>query len=112
MKFDNYYEGLSDLRGLIQVEFANKRPRNWKYRRTDIVTTDEFKEIYERAAPEEATACVLFDSRYSSAEWGGWRTHTEIVFLTDNGSFVSGGYDTILSAVLPAWLKRMPRYPI
>jgi hypothetical protein len=105
MQFDNYRRSAKTLRALIKTEFASTRPSTWRYRYTDLLPICEIRGLNNRPPPPNAVAYVLFNSKYCSSENPGWRLHSEHVYLINDGTFVSDGYDRVLTAVLPGWLQ-------
>ena len=88
---------------MVQKEFIETSSRNWTYLYTDIMDINEADGFVD-VIPPNAVAYLILQSKYSSIERGGWMTHTERVFLNNDGTFTSDGYDKVLSKVLPTWL--------
>jgi hypothetical protein len=105
MQFNDYSRNAKSLRALIKEEFASTSPSRWRYRYTDLLPICEVRGLNDRPPPPNAVAYVSFNSKYCSSENPGWRPHSEHVYLTDVGTFISDGYDRVLTAVLPTWLK-------
>ena len=85
---------------MVKKEFIETSGRNWKYAYTDLIDTNDIVDT----TPPNAVASLMLVSKYSSVERGGWTSHTERVFLNNDGTFTSDGYDRILSRILPIWL--------
>lgn len=99
--YEHYASLVGNLRTLTKMAFTETRPMNWKYLRTEILRPDE---ITISVSPN-VVAIASLDSKYASVESSGWVSHTEYVFLKDNGTFTRATYDTVLNKVLPTWLK-------
>ena len=104
LQFDDYRNHTQSLRTLIKTEFASTMPRTWKYRYTDLLPICEIRGLHIKPPPTNAVGYVTFHSKYCSSENPGWRTHNENAYLLADGTFVSDGYDRVLTAVLPKWL--------
>ena len=104
LQFDDYRRGTQNLRTLIKEEFTATTPNNWRYRYTDLLPICEIRGLNAKPPPPNAVAYVTFHSKYCSLECGGWRTHSENAYLLTDGTFVSDGYDRVLTAVLPKWV--------
>jgi hypothetical protein len=106
MEFATYEPHMHKLRYMVKETFLETRPRNWKYMFTDILEIKEVTKTYMiENIPSNAVAFIHFGSKYAPSERGGWDSHNEFMFLNNDGTFTAHGYDTILSKVIPGWIK-------
>lgn len=108
MEFTTYESHMPKLRSMIKETFAEIRPMNWKYLFTDILEINKVRKDYMiESIPSNAVAFIHFGSKYAPSDRGGWNSQNEFMFLNSNGTFTAHGSDTILSRVIPEWLKEL-----